>query len=150
MVGCVTCTITMMDEYQLQVPDSLVRWKKFENGLKDKTKVEDILRDVDKSKKLKEKGKPYKSAIEICNEYGIEMDQLKAVINSHSQAIALEGGKFSLSGNVRVLDDGSLGRAYTRAGELMVRCIEDAYKLLDFKVPITGSYLIGKDWAETH
>lgn len=109
-----------------------------------------ILEDVKESKKNKEKGKPYKSAKEMCVEYSITMEQLINIIDAEKLAKELDGGKFKLSGNTRVLDNGSIGRGYCRAGELMVKCIEDAYKMLDFKVPITGEYLVGKDWSETH
>lgn len=105
---------------------------------------------MDKSKKAKSKGKPYKTAKEMLEEYNISMDELKKIIKARTDAESLDGGKFKLSGNTRVLEDGSIGRCYCRAGELMVQCIEDAYKQLDFHVPITGEYLIGTDWASCH
>ena len=112
------------------------------------------MRDVSKSKKAKGAGKPYKSAKEMLDEYGISMEQLKKIIKALSDAEGLEGGKFALSGNTKVLEDGSVGRCYSRAGELMVRAIEDAYKNeLGFRVPITGEYLVAhsdEGWAGAH
>lgn len=143
-------TIYYHDEYQLECPDELVRWKRFETGFTDANFVSKVLKDVDKSKKAKAKGKPYKTAKEMIEEYNISMDQLKNIIKAESDAENLDGGKFLLSGNTRVLADGSVGRCYCRAGELMVKCIEDAYKELNFKVPITGEYLVGTDWASCH
>jgi hypothetical protein len=143
-------TIYYHDEYQLQCPDGLVRWKRFDTGFSDPTLVTRILGDVDKSKKAKSKGKPYKTAKEMLEEYGISMEELKGIIKARENAENLDGGKFKLSGNTRVLEDGSIGRCYCRVGELMVQCIEDAYKQLDFHVPITGEYLIGTDWASCH
>jgi len=35
-------------------------------------------------------------------------------------------------------------------GELCVRCIEEAGKELNFRVPLTGEFKIGRNWAETH
>jgi len=35
-------------------------------------------------------------------------------------------------------------------GELCVRCIEDAGKDLGFRVPLSGEFKIGRNWAETH
>lgn len=111
------------------------------------------MRDVSKSKKAKGAGKPYKSAKEMLDEYGISMEQLKKTIKALSDAEGLEGGKFVLSGNTKVLEDGSVGRCYSRAGELMVRCIEDAYKGLNCPVHITGEYLVAhhtEGWAGAH
>ena len=107
--------------------------------------VKKILKDVSESKKKKKAGEEYKTAKEMIEEYDITMDQLKKLIDTEKQAKELEGGKFLLSGNVRYSDDGKIIRCYCRAGELMVQCIEDAYKKeLGFKVPITGEYLFGK------
>lgn len=89
----------------------------------------------------------------MCEEYSIDMNQLKDIINAQDLAEATERGRFILSGNTKVLDDGSIGIAYSRAGELMVKCIEDAYKELNFKVPITGEYLMAspeEGWAGAH
>jgi len=138
------------DEYQLQVPENLVRWKEFETPFKDGVLVKKILSDVKKSKDKKKKGKPYKSAKEMLEEYNITMDELKATINAEKEAKDLEGGNFVLSGNVRVMGNGSVGRAYSRAGELMVKAIEEAYVELGFTVPITGEWLIGRNWYECH
>ena len=143
-------TIYYHDEYQLQAPDKLVRWKRFDTGFSDPLFVERILKDVDKSKKAKAKGKPYKTAKEMLKEYSISMDNLKKIIKAREDAENLDGGNFVLSGNTRVMEDGTIGRCYCRAGELMVQCIEDAYKELKFKVPITGEYLVGTDWASCH
>lgn len=116
--------------------------------------MEKVLKDVKKSKKQKADGKPYKTAKEMLSEYSINMDQLKAIIHANESAENLDGGKFVLSGNVKVLEDGSIGRCYSRAGELMVKAIEDAYKNeLGFRVPITGEYLVAtsdEGWAGAH
>lgn len=143
-------TIYYHDEYQLQVPDSLIRWKEFDTGFDDSVLVSDILADVKNSKELKAKGKPYKSANEMLTEYSISMDQLRSVINADKEARDLDGGRFVLSGNVRVLDNGNVARCYSRAGEAMVEAIEEAYSQMGFDVPITGSYLVGLDWADCH
>ena len=112
------------------------------------------MKDVKKSKDSKKKGKLYKTAKEMLSEYQITMDELKTVIKAESDAEDLDGGKFILSGNVKVLEDGTIGRCYSRAGELMVKAIEDAYKdELGFRVPITGEYLVAhssEGWAGAH
>ena len=90
----------------------------------------------------------------MLEEYNIDMEQLKKVIKANKDAEDLDGGKFILSGNIKVLEDGSIGRCYSRAGELMVKAIEDAYKDgLGFRVPITGEYLVASSdegWAGAH
>ena len=113
--------------------------------------VKRILKDVEKSKKKKKNGEEYKTAKEMLIEYGISMDQLKRLIDVEKEAKELDGGKFLLSGNIRYEDNGEITRCYCRAGELMVECIEDAYKEeLKFTVPITGEYLFGKTWGDAH
>lgn len=134
----------------MQVPDELVRWKKFDSGINDGGKVKKILADVSKSRKLKGKGEPYKSAAEMLIEYEISMDQLKSVIKADNDARELVNDKFTLAGNIWVFEDGSVGKSYSRAGELMVKAIEDAYIELGFSVPITGAYLTGTSWASCH
>lgn len=111
------------------------------------------MKDVEKSKKKKKKGEKYKSAKEMCEEYEINMDQLKNIINAQDKADELSSDKFILSGNTKVFKDGTIGRAYSRAGELMVKCIEDAYKILNCPVHITGEYLMAspdEGWAGAH
>jgi len=136
------------DEYQLQVPDKLMRLKEFETGLSDKKLVDNLVKNIDDMEK---KGKYTKE--EICQKFSIEIEQLNRVIQAKANAESLDGGKFVLSGNIKVLDNGNIARAYCRAGELMVKAIEDAYKMLNFKVPITGEYLIAtpeEGWGGSH
>lgn len=135
----------------MQVPESEVEFYRFETGFKDSKFVETILKDVKKSKKLKKEGEPYKTAHEMLEEYQITMDQLKQIIKAEDDAKNLTvEGKTHLSGNTRIID-GDVVRAYCRASELMVQCIEDAYKNeLGFNVPITGEGLFGKTWGECH
>ena len=139
------------DEYQLQVPESEVEFYRFPSGLEDRKMVETIFKDVEKSKKKKKNGEEYKSATSMLDEYGITMNQLKQIIKAENDASSLEVEGRLLSGNVKVDEDGNFVRAYTRSGELMVRCIEDAYKdELGFSVPITGAFLYGKSWYDAH
>lgn len=146
-------TIYYHDEYQLQVPESELRLKHFDTGFTDKSFVEKVLKDVEKSKKKKGKGESYKTAKEMCEEYEISMEQLTKIINAEKSAKDLDGGKFTLSGNTKVSDKGSIIRGYCRAGEMMVEAIEQAYVDLGFRVPITGEYLMAtsdEGWAGAH
>ncbi|QZI87062.1 hypothetical protein MYOV085v1_p0040 [Vibrio phage 355E48.1] len=143
-------TIYYHDEYQIEIPPELIRFKEFSTGFKDKSFIETVLKDVSKSKKNKKAGKEYKSAKEMCEEYNITMDQLKVIISAETDAKELDGGKFLLSGNVKVLPNGNVARVYSRTGELMVKAIGEAYVQMGFRVPITGEYLFGKNWADCH
>lgn len=89
----------------------------------------------------------------MIEEYNITMPELIKIINAEVDAKSLDGGKFLLSGNVKVLNNGNVGRCYSRAGELMVQAIEDAYKEIGFTVPITGEYLVASSdegWSGAH
>ena len=37
-----------------------------------------------------------------------------------------------------------------RVGQLAVQCIEKAGKHFQLRVPVTGEYRVGNNWAETH
>lgn len=124
---------------------------RFPTGFDNKEFVELVLKDVNNSKKLKKAGESYKTAHEMLVEYNITMDELKNIICAEEKAknLSIEGKV--LSGNVRVMEDGSVARAYSRASEIMVKSIEDAYrKELGFTVPITGEGLFGKTWGQCH
>lgn len=111
------------------------------------------MKDVKKSKELKEKGKDYKTEYEISEDYNINTGQLTSLILAESEAKGLTVERFKLSGNVKVLDNGDVGRCYCRAGEAMVEAIEEAYKELGFRVPITGEYLVASSeegWSGAH
>ncbi len=105
---------------------------------------------MENSKKLKKGGKEYKSAKTMCEEYNITMYQLKQVINAKAQSDNLDGGKFVLAGKSYYMENGSIGRAYSRTGELMVKAIEEAYVVMGFRVPISGEYLVGHNWSDCH
>lgn len=105
---------------------------------------------MENSKKLKKSGKGYKSAKKMCEEYQISMDQLKQVIKAKTDSDNLDGGRFILAGKSYIMDNGNIGRAYSRTGELMVKAIEEAYVEMGFRVPISGEYLVGRNWADCH
>jgi hypothetical protein len=86
----------------------------------------------------------------MCEEYNIDMNQLRKVIKAKEESDNLSGGRFVLSGKSYYMDNGSVGRAYSRTGELMVKAIEEAYIEMGFRVPISGEYLVGRNWAECH
>jgi len=71
------------------------------------------------------------------------------MFDTKEEAENYEVDGFILSGNVREFD-GKFGRAYCKAGELMVKAIEEAAKQMECPIPITGEYLMGKTWGECH
>lgn len=122
-----------------------MRVKEFDTGINCKKKVLEILSSH------KDSSKKGKSEVEIAGDLGISLDTLNKVIKAKKDADSLQGGKFLLSGRSWVLENGNVARFYSRAGELMVQCIEDAYKdELKFQVPITGEYLCGRTWGDAH
>lgn len=89
----------------------------------------------------------------MCSEYNVSMGQLKQAIKAESDAKEFNSKGYILSGNVKIFSDGTVNKAYSRAGELMVQCIEDAYKELNCPVHITGEYLMAtpdEGWAGSH
>lgn len=86
------------------------------------------------------------------------------MFDTKEEAKAYEVEGFILSGNVREFE-GKWGRAYCKSGELMVKAFEEAGRILmederkeyenegkpyTCQIPITGEYLVGKTWGETH
>lgn len=129
-----------------------MRLKEFDTGFDDSDLVQKVISDVNKSKKKKEAGEPYKTANEMLEEYSITMEQLKSIIKADTDANKLVCEGFILSGKTKIVN-GKVVRAYCRAGELMVHSIEEAYKKLGFRVPITGEYLIAtpsEGWGGSH
>lgn len=139
-----------MDEYQLQVPDSLMRWKKFETPLTDKKTIENILHDVKEAKGNEKKGKDFLSVEDIASKNGVSVDDVIGTTEAQKQASGLVVEGFMLAANTYVFETGAIGRCYSRAGVLMVEAIEEAYKQLNCPVHITGEYLAGKNWANCH
>jgi hypothetical protein len=75
------------------------------------------------------------------------------MFDTKEEAESYEVDKFILSGNVREFtEDGKTqwGRAYCKAGELMVKAIEEATEKLGCPFDITGEYLMGKTWGQCH
>lgn len=47
-------------------------------------------------------------------------------------------------------DDGKIHIQYCPVGEMVVRCVEKAARIMGSPVHITGAYLTGRNWAECH
>lgn len=55
-----------------------------------------------------------------------------------------------LMGGKPMCVNGVWNAVYSPVGELMVKCVEKAAKLMMLPVNITGEYLTGRNWAECH
>ncbi len=138
------------DEYQLEVPDSEVRWKNFSTPFDNRKDVTMIIEAKAKNDKLEKKGKEFKDVKGIAKELGFSTEDVQATLDTHKEVRDYTVEGYVLSGNVRVRGDGAIGKCYSLAGVLMVKAIEDAYVELGFTVPITGEYLAGRCWMECH
>lgn len=138
------------DEYQLQVPDEMMRWKKFETGVEDSLIVNNVIHDLKAAKKAKKDGKDYLTNLQIGMVYGITEQDVENIDKAKKDADDLKMDNFLLSGNTYTFENGDIGRNFSRAGVIMVEAIEEAYERLNFNVKITGEYLCGTTWGECH
>ena len=134
----------------MQVPEALMRWKKFETGVANKDVVDKVIHDIKSAKKNKKNNKPFLTDKEIGELYELTEQDVIKINKAKQDADDLEINGFLLSGNTFTFEDGSVGRNYSRAGVLMVEAIEEAYEELGFRVPITGEYLSGTSWGSCH
>lgn len=143
-------TIYYHDEYQLQVPAEMMRWKRFETGVENKALVNSIIAELKKAKKAKKEGKDYKTNLQLGIEYGLLESDIDNIQTAKEQADKYEVEGFLLSGNTYTFENGDVARNYSRAGVIMVEAIEEAYQQLNCPVKITGEYLCGRTWGDCH
>lgn len=143
-------TIFYHDEYQLQVPEELMRWKKFDTEVRNKKTVKGILKDLKESKSNEKKGRDFLSKEDVAEKNKVTLEQVISTERADSDAMSLKVDNFMLSANTFIFDSGKIGRCYSRAGVLMVEAIEEAYQQLNCPVHITGEYLCGKTWGDCH
>ena len=134
----------------MQVPDEMMRWKKFETGVEDAGVVNKVIHDLSDAKKAKKNGKDYLSELQIGMIYGITEQDVTNIRDAKKGADDLKMGDFLLSGNTYTFGNGDIGRNFSRAGVIMVEAIEEAYQQLNCPVHITGEYLCGTTWGECH
>ena len=115
-------TIYYHDEYQLEVPEHFRKTWEF-----DTIEQADAFKAECEAKGMKLDGHPYKEAKKDADGNKIK-GEFVPVLN--------ENGKLQIR--------------YCPVGEMVVRCVEQAAKMMQSPVFITGEYLTGRNWAECH
>lgn len=114
--------VKLLDEYQLQVPKKYLKKWEF-NTLEEA----DAFVATCKAKGRVLDGHEYKTQVKDADGNKVK-GQYTPVLN--------ENGKVQLQ--------------YCPVGEMVVKCIEKAAKMMGSPVHITGAYLTGANWAQCH
>ena len=112
-----------MDEYQLQVPNKYRQIYEFDTI----EQAEEFMKDG-----RVYDGHKYKKAVK--DENGDEMKDSAG--NTIYKPILNDNGKVQIT--------------YCPVGEMVVKCVEKASRVMKLPVLITGEYLCGQNWAECH
>lgn len=122
-----TTSLNFLDEYQLQVPKKYL--KKWEFDSWEDAEVF-VLKEQAKGRVFD--GHPYKKAVKDDNGNEIKDENgdliYKPVLNAN--------GKVQIQ--------------YCPVGEMVVKCVEKAARMMGSPVHITGAYLTGANWAQCH
>lgn len=121
-VGEINDLAKLLDEYQLQVP--LKYLKKWEF---------DTLEEADAFVK--------------------EWEAKGRVFDGHEYKEAVkdeEGNKIKGQFTPILNENGKIQIQYCPVGEMVVKCVEKAARMMGSPVHITGAYLTGKSWADCH
>ena len=114
--------VKLLDEYQLQVPKKyLQRWEF--------------------------------NTIEEADAFAADCEAKGRVLDGHPYKEPLkdmEGNKIKGQYVPVLNENGKLQIQYCPVGEMVVKCVEKAAKMMGSPVHITGAYLTGKNWAECH
>lgn len=121
-VGEINDLVKLLDEYQLEVPEHFRKTWEF-----DTIEQADAFKAECEAKGMKIDGHPYKEAKKDADGNKIK-GEFVPVLN--------ENGKLQIQ--------------YCPVGEMVVRCVEQAAKMMQSPVFITGEYLTGRNWAECH
>lgn len=121
-VGEINDLVKLLDEYQLQVP--LKYLKKWEF---------DTLEEADAFVK--------------------EWEAKGRVFDGHEYKEAVkdeEGNKIKGQFTPILNENGKIQIQYCPVGEMVVKCVEKAARIMGSPVHITGAYLTGRNWSECH
>ena len=110
------------DEYQLQVPKKYLQKWEFDTI----EEADAFVADCEAKGRVLD-GHPYKEALKD-----------------------MEGNKIKGQYVPVLNENGKLQVQYCPVGEMVVKCVEKAAKMMGSPVHITGAYLTGKNWAECH
>lgn len=114
--------VKLLDEYQLQVPKKYLKKWEF-----------DTLEEAD-------------AFVKACEEKGRVLDG-----HAYKDPVKDENGDKIKGQFTPVLNEnGKIQIQYCPVGEMVVKCVEKAAKMMGSPVHITGAYLTGNNWAECH
>lgn len=114
--------VKLLDEYQLQVPKKYLQKWEF-----DTLEEADAFAAACAAKGRVLDGHPYKEPLKD-----------------------LEGNKIKGQFTPVLNENGKIQIQYCPVGEMVVKCVEKAAKMMGSPVHITGAYLTGSNWAECH
>lgn len=115
------------DEYQLQVPEKYLKKWKFDT-------LEEATAFV---KEWEAKGRVFDGH-----------EWRKAVKDENGEKVKDAEGNTVYEGIFG--EDGKIQIQYCPVGEMVVKCVEKAAKMMGSPVHITGAYLTGRNWSECH
>lgn len=121
-------TIYYHDEYQIQVPNKFKQVFKFRTLEEADAFVEEF----------KAKGKHLDGH-----------DYFKVIKDEAGKPVMMEDGKTPQRKPI-LSEEGLIEIIYCPVGELVVKCIEKAAKMMESPVLITGAYLTGQNWSDCH
>lgn len=151
-------TIYYHDEYQLQIPLDLIKFKWFN----DSTEAEGYrdgfncfpTSDMDAQKEM---NGIHKGIVKKLKKKDKSDEEIKAVLERHARGF-LKGFTQNLDKGITVSANvkekgGQFGVGYCKVGELVIQSIEEATQTLGSPVKITGEYMLAWDtegWAGAH
>lgn len=121
-VGEINELVKLLDEYQLEVPNSFKKVWEF-NTLEE---ADAFVKQVTEKGRVLD-GHDYKTQLKDENGDKIK-DKFKPILNSR--------GKIEIG--------------YCPVGEMVVKCVEQAARMMQSPVHITGAYLTGMSWGDCH
>lgn len=121
-VGEINDLVKLLDEYQLQVPKKYLQKWEFDTI----EEADAFVADCEAKGRVLD-GHPYKEALKD-----------------------MEGNKIKGQYVPVLNENGKLQVQYCPVGEMVVKCVEKAAKMMGSPVMITGAYLTGRNWSECH
>lgn len=121
-VGEINDLVKLLDEYQLQVPNKYLKKWEFDTW----QDAEAFVKEGETKGRVFD-GHEYKKAV---------LDENGDKIKGQFTPVLNENGKVQIQ--------------YCPVGEMVVKCVEKAARIMGSPVHITGAYLTGRSWADCH
>lgn len=90
------------------------------------------------------------SSLEEADKFVEECKAKKMVLDGHDYKEEIKDDAGNVTVQPILNSNGKIEIGYCPVGEMVVRCIEQAAKMMRSPVFITGAYLTGANWAECH